>query len=548
MYKWQVKDSAADIENILDKILVSRGIVSEKEKELFLYPPKINYWVSQLPSDFKNALGSAKKLILSAINSNTPIIVHGDYDVDGVCATAILYSSIKYEKKYDHVYAFIPNRFEHGYGLSFKSVEACLKLLETNENNKKALIITVDSGITSVEEVQYLKENGHSVVITDHHQKPDTIPSANAVLWDDNIVGTSISWLLSLALGSKNPDHLCYACLATVTDLQPLLNFNRSIVKYGLEAFNKQTPGAFKELITVAGRGDSEITVYDLGWVLGPRLNASGRIDDAMFSLKLLLETDPDEQRYLARRLDAINSSRQDKTEEMYGIAGGYDEENVPKIIISHNENYHEGIIGLVASKIVQKHNRPAIVISTAELVAKGSVRSISGINIIELLRNFSDLFESLGGHPMAAGFSIKHENIPILEEKIKAYAEFEISDDDLVKVLEIDLEIPIDCIDLTLLEKLEKLSPHGVGNPKPLFSSKKVGIGSVSVFGRESNHLSVKLQSQNKWYKAVFFNHGYLLNEFKPGDYVDIAYTLKKNTYNEKTYVDLMLEDIKKS
>jgi len=293
---------------------------------------------------------------------------------------------------------------------------------------------------------------------------------------------------------------------------------------------------------------NKKLTTYDLGWVIGPRLNASGRVGDAMESLELLVEKDPEVIKKFAWSISKINSERQDKTFEMYELIADLEEENMPSIIVSHNENYHEGIIGLVASKITQKYNRPTIVISTAEEVAKGSVRSISTINIIEVLRNYDDLFESLGGHPMAAGFSIKKENISILKEKLADYSKENITDEDLKKVLTVDLEIPSKIISLDLLNEFEKLEPYGVGNKEPILVSRNLGISSIDKVGRESNHLSLRFLDGDSFYKGIFFGHGYLYDEFQLGDMVDVAYTLKKNEYNGKTYIDLVLKDIKKA
>lgn len=545
MARWEILGKVSNTENILKKVLENRGITEKHEQEIFLDPPKLGYWAERLSEEFVNSLKQSRDIILQSIEAGMPIIIHGDYDVDGVCATAILFSAINSELGYENVHAFIPNRFDHGYGLSTASIDASLSMVETAG---PVLFVTVDSGITSTKEVAYIKSLGHKIVVTDHHQKPKQLPEADAILWNDQIVGASIAWLLAKALGAKDPSHFAYACLSTVTDLQPLTNFNRSIVKYGLESINKRTPLAFKELLSVSAKKDAEIKPYDLGWLIGPRLNASGRVKDAVLSLELLLEQNPDKAKALAWEVNKVNSERQDKTTEMYELASSVDDKDLPKIIVAHHDNYHEGIIGLVASKLVQKYHRPAIVISTAEEPAKGSVRSISGVNIIDVLRNFEDLFESLGGHPMAAGFSIESDKIDTLINKLEDYSEENITEENLEEVLKIDLEIPMNLVTEDLLNRLKKLHPHGIGNKNPLFCSKNVGITAVNVFGRARNHVSIRFSYEDRFYKGVFFGRADLAEEYKIGDLVDIAFAVKENHYNGNTYLDLILQDIKKA
>ncbi len=543
MYKWNILGEATDGKNAIDRVLENRGFDSPEQREIFLNPPSLGYWFKLLPHEFLDSLKIARDQITKAISTGAPIIVHGDYDVDGVCAAAILFSTIKTELNYDNVSTFIPNRFTHGYGLSKGSIDAALALVDSDDT---ALFITVDSGITAVAAADYIKGLGHDIIITDHHQKPEILPQADIILWNDSIVGSSIAWLLAKTLGAKDETYLAYACLATVTDLQPLVGFNRSIVKFGLESINQKLPLAFDELLKLGGKKGNDVNTYDLGWLIGPRLNASGRVDDASKSLNLLIEKDLEVVKTLAWDLNKINSERQDKTEEMYGLASELGGKKLPKIIISQDQNYHEGIIGLVASKIVQKYNRPAIVIGTGNNLAKGSVRSIPSINIIEVLRKFDYLFDNLGGHPMAAGFSILSENIPVLEEKLMEYAEQNITDDMLVKVINIDLAIPLEIIDLNFLESLKGLKPFGIGNDEPVFASKNVGVASVNTFGRENNHLAVRLLGANNTFKGILFNHGDLLQQFEVGSKVDIVYTVKENIYNGNAYIDIVIKDFK--
>ncbi len=546
MKKWHViNENTPKTDEIIEYLLKARGITDKGSMDAFLKPIHPIQYAKNFPDELKKALLQAKKTILQAVNKNIPIVIHGDYDSDGICATTILYKCITDDLNYDKCHAFIPNRFEHGYGLSLKSINDIIQKLN---NPPDILFVTVDSGITAVNEAEYIKSKGYDLIITDHHQKPDKLPSADVIVWSDQIVGAGIAWFLSKVLGSKNPQTIALAALATVTDLQPVLNLNRSIVKEGLKVMNSNPPLGIKKLLEVSGRGQGEITTYDLGWVIGPRLNASGRIVDALEAFQLMASDNEDEALNLALKLNKTNTERQDKTMEMYQVASGINEQEIPNLIFSAHADYHEGIIGLVAAKLVQTYYRPSIVISLAEEHGKGSVRSIPGIDIISLLRQFDDLFINLGGHPMAAGFTISKENIPVLQEKLKIYTDNNLSSDLFEPVLEIDLRIPLSDIDLNLVEQLNKLKPFGIGNREPVFTSEGVGVAGVNLVGRENCHLSLRLYFQNNYYKAIWFNCPENFRTLKAGDNIDIAYKIKESEYNGNKKIDLLIEDIKLS
>lgn len=560
MKKWNVlaeyDSDARDKQNkqtgVVDLLLANKGIVAQEDKEKFLNPPPILSLIKNFPQDFKSSLRKAKEIILQAIEINTPIVIHGDYDADGICSTAILYKIIKNELNYKNCFYFIPNRFEHGYGLSNDSIDDAVKMVNEKldglgKKSDKILFITVDSGITAAPQVDYIKTLGHDVIITDHHQKPDVLPKADCLIWDDEVVAASISWILGRVLGSKDQKTLGLCALATVTDLQPLRSYNRSIVKEGLEVLNKNPVLGIKKLMEVSGRSGGDITTYDLGWVLGPRLNASGRLEEAANALELLLENDENKALQIAQNLNQINSQRQDRTIEMFEIASIDENAAVPKIIISANENYHEGIIGLVAAKLAQKYYRPAVVISLSDKYGKGSVRSIKGIDVISLLRRFEDLFLNLGGHPLAAGFTILKENLQALESKLyEALDEFE--DTSLFfPGLEIDLKILLSLVDVGFVKQIEVLKPFGIENREPLFLSTNVGVTSINLVGKEQKHLSLRLFGEGKVYKAIFFNGVDEIDNLNTGDKVDVVYSVKTNEFNGNINVELIIKDLVK-
>lgn len=544
--KWNIHADFDQKKDLVPFLLANRGV---EDVGAFLNPLSVSDAFNLLPQELKSSVLKAKDLVLAAVKDGKKIVIHGDYDSDGINATAILYSTIKNGLGYEQVYYFIPNRFDHGYGVSTKSTNAFFEKINLSpEGAEKILVITVDNGITAVDEVSFLKQNGHQVIITDHHQLPQVLPPADAIVWSDQVVGATLSWFLSKALGNKDPKFISMAALATVTDLQPLVGFNRSLVKRGLEIFNSTPPVGLKKLIEVSGKGKDEVTTYDLGWILGPRLNASGRLVDAGESVELLLADDPERAQEIAIRLNDTNTMRQDKTMEMYVLASVPDEKNLPKIILSSNSDYHEGIIGLVAARLTQKYYRPAIVISVSDGFGKGSVRSIPGINIIEFLRNFQDMFESIGGHPMAAGFTIKKELIPELHSRLLALAETSLPNALFEPVMDIDLKIPLNLAGMDLLKELDLLKPFGLGNEEPVFASFGVGIMDVSLVGRDSQHALFKIYHDGKHHKGIYFNAPEGVKSIKFGDKADIVYTLKKNEYNGNVTVDLFLKDIRLS
>ncbi|OGC47229.1 single-stranded-DNA-specific exonuclease RecJ [candidate division WWE3 bacterium RIFCSPHIGHO2_01_FULL_42_13] len=547
--KWNIKNTLKDKKDLINVLLDNRGITGETEKELFLNPQPTFQLLNELPTAFRKEMQEAKEIINDVISQKLPIVIHGDYDTDGVSSTAILTKVLRNELGYEKIISHIPNRFEHGYGISKSSIEACVQKVEKAFGEfKEGLLISVDSGITAVDAVKFAKERGFKVIITDHHQKPPQLPPADLIVWTDVLVGSGIAWALGQELGSKDPQLLGLAALATVTDLQPVLGFNRSIVKEGLEVLNSNPPLAIKVLREVAGRVRGEITTYDLGWVFGPRINATGRMGDADEALQLLLETKEEKAFEFARHLNQMNLERQDKTLEMYELAGNFDREGLPRLIIAYSEAFHEGIIGLVAAKLSQEYHRPAIVVSLDKDYGKGSARSVTGVDIIAFLRENEDLFEDLGGHPMAAGFTIKREKLEEMEKRLLKLSEKYILDEHLIPVLDVDLEVKLGDVDLSFVEEIEKLKPFGIGNRASLFVSRVVGVVGVDLVGKDRSHLTLRILSAGKQYRAIYFNGAEHKDNISVGDKIDIAFSAERNEYNGNTYVNLVLKDWAKS
>ncbi|MFH1566136.1 MAG: single-stranded-DNA-specific exonuclease RecJ [bacterium] len=529
--------------DVFEQLILNRQITNLEE---FINPPSPKETLNRILKDdktLKDETEKAKKLILSTIKKGEPIYIHGDYDVDGICATAILWEKIYYDLNYKNCFPYIPNRFNEGYGLSKESVDGiCVNL----QKKTFPLIITVDCGIGSNKEVLYAKEKGFNVIICDHHQKGKRLPKASAILWTENLCGAGISWVLSCKLDKENVDEnaLDLVAIATISDIQSLTNYNRSLVKYGLTKLNELKRQGLKTLAEMAGITENKIGIYEVGWVIAPRLNASGRLENALDSLRLLCTKSSKLALTIAQNLNNINLERQKLTFSMFEESQGFYRKN-NKIVIAKSTSFHEGVIGLVAGKLVTKYYLPSIVISQKDIISKGSARSITGVNIIKLLRNFEDLFESLGGHPMAAGFSIKNEQLEDLIDKLHTFSEKNIKTEDIVPEIRIDAEIALEKVTYELLDFVLNLSPFGLGNPEPVFLTREVEISQIKKIGKKEDHLRIVLKDINGDLKnCVAFGFGNF--PIKPEDKVDIVYTLNENIWNGRRNLDLRIRDIR--
>lgn len=546
MKNWEVafKYPGSSSKGLLIKILEARDIKSKDQLSEFLKPLHPLKYKSELSETFLKSLQTASSLINECISKQMQIIIYGDYDADGVCATSILYNTIVNELKYDNVMPFIPSRFEHGYGLSKKAILE----IQTKLNNKNALFITVDSGITSAKEVEYLKSKNHKVIITDHHQKPKDVPKPDILVWEDKLVGSGVAYFLAKELGSKDDTNLAYAAIATVTDIYKLIGINRSIVVHGLKVLNKNPPLGIQSLLSQLDYKNKNITSYDLGWGIGPRLNATGRMMDAKTSFRLLTSDNKNTSQKLAKNIIDVNLERQNQTEKMYEHIN-IDKSNLPSIIISASEKYHEGIIGLIASRVVQQFYRPCVVISLEGEIGKGSARSINGINIIELFRKFQDLFIDVGGHPMAAGFTIKSKNIPKLQKELTKYLTKNINPNVFVPTINVDAQISLSMATHTTYKTFSLLEPYGYGNSQPKFATNNLSVVSKNYLGSDKQHLKIRLYDKktDRFINGISFNYAQNLQcTFDIGDKINVVYRISENTFNGKSDIELLIVDIK--
>lgn len=520
-------------QDILQLLLSNREIVGKKNIENFLNPPppeKIDFGINQ------RSLAKAGKIIKQAIWEKKPIVVYGDYDADGICATAILWETLY--KMGAQVLPFIPDREQHGYGLSKKGIDQLTA----------KLIITVDNGIVAHKAVEYANQKNIQVIITDHHQTKGDLPCAEAIVWSDKLAGAGVAWVLANYLKPAQ-EMLDLVALATVADMVKLVGPNRSLVKFGLQKINQTKRLGLQELIKEAGLRKGKILSWQIGYILAPRLNAMGRIDSGMDSLRLLCTGNPERARKLAGILGNTNRQRQELTLETFQHILKKTEitHKKNKIIFVAHESYSQGIIGLVAGKLAEHYSKPAIVISQGKEFSKGSVRSVKGFDIIRYLRFFEEqgYFLELGGHPMAAGFSLQTNRLKEFEQVLYTQAQKVVQDEWLIPIIQADCEIEFEQINDKLLKILKKFEPFGMGNFQPAFVTRKVTIVDWRTIGKTGSHLKLKLAKDGYGFEAVFFGAGEIKN-LEPGRQIDILYTVDENLWNGKKTIQLKIKDIK--
>lgn len=550
MKKWQVegklkiKDLGFKTESIIKLLLENRKIKTKKEIDDFLNPELSEISINNLKLN-KSEIDKSIVRIKKAIKQNEKIIIYGDYDVDGICGSAILWETLNFLKA--NVLPYIPNRFDEGYGLSKEGIDNLL------EKGNVGLIITVDNGIVANSAVDYANKKGIDIIITDHHVQSKKLPDAFSIIHTTLLCGAGVAYVFSKQILKqrieKEDEHLSLVVLATIADLVPLLGANRTFVKYGLLALKKtQRPGLLA-LIDKSKVKKDDLGVYEIGHIIAPRLNAMGRLSSAMDSLRLVCTNNKKRAEELSFVLSKTNFERQQLTIEITESAKEKVRgKEINNLIFIADKSYQQGIIGLVAGRLVEEYYLPSIVISKGEKFSKASARSVKGFNIIEFLRTASDLLVDVGGHPMAAGFTVETKNLDLLEKKLFENAAKLIKKEHLEQVLRIDLELPLEFINLEVYKKIQELSPFGMANPEPTFLTKNLIIESIRLVGNDGKHLKIELSAKNLKSKiqGIYFGAGENIN-FKQGDRVDVVYVLDENVWNNNKSLQLKVKDLKK-
>lgn len=564
--KWHIKkqmmgeSAGVTAEEIIRAILEDRGITTPKEREAFLHPADpvtlTPFDVGVNKSDLKKAITRIQK----AIKDKESIVVYADYDADGITAGAIMWETLWHLGA--RVMPYIPHRVDEGYGLSEKGIDA------VRTEYDPSLIITVDHGITAHAQVEYAKKLGIEVIITDHHVKPtspaggpDKLPRCTMV-HTTQLSGSGISWFVSKELVSAitpgvKREHddsqsdptpgVELPAIGTIADLLPLTGVNRSIVKFGMETLRKTKRTGLNALIAEAGIEKKSLDTFSVSHMLAPRLNAMGRLEHAIDALRLLCTKDEMKAKLLAQKLGLTNKERQQLTIDTVTHAKDLVPKTLKKLIFISHETYNPGVIGLVAGRLVEEYWRPAIVLSVGAEFAKASARSIPGFNIVEVLRTCSDLLVDVGGHPMAAGFTVETKNLDKLKKRLEALAEKELDDEKLKRTLHIDVEIPLVKATQTLWQEMQSMSPFGFGNYEPVFATRGVQVTDVRIIGATKKHLKLKIRHEagGLTLDAVAFNMVSEYGKLASDQPVDVAYAIDMNEWNGKRTLQLKIKDI---
>ena len=558
--KWQIyqveNEKVEELQNkhninkLLATILVNRGIVEEKQIEKFLQPKRSDFYNPYEMPDMEIAV----KRIVKAIENKEKTIIYGDYDVDGITSVTVLKSFL--EERGLEVAEYIPNRLEEGYGLNKVAVEGIAKQGYT-------LMITVDCGISAIEEVKYANELGIETIVTDHHEPGNELPEALAIVdakrKDNkypfrNLAGVGVVFKLIQAIGIEleldQKEYLKYldiVCIGTISDIVPLVDENRVIVKLGLKLVEQTRNLGLKAILQASGYSKIDSSTISFG--VAPRINACGRMGHQEEALKLFLSKEINEVNELTQKLNEYNRLRQETEKNIYTDAIMQIEENGlanNDTIVVMGKNWHHGVIGIVSSKITEIYFKPSILLCEEDDLGKGSGRSIPGFDLYEALTECNEYIEKFGGHSMAVGISVKKDKFDEFKQKLEQIAR-EKHIEEIVPILKIDAQISLDEIDRDMVDSLKELEPFGEENKTPLFVFKNLKIDSIRALS-EGKHLKLTVKDNKNIVNAIGFNLGELSNDYRIGDKVDVVGNLEINSFNGIQNIQINIKDIMKS
>lgn len=540
--KWNYlsQKKVKNIDQLLKTIIGNRQI--DDEKEFFNPTNPLEIKAKDYGIDEKQ-LAIAVKRVQQAVANQEQVLIYGDYDADGICATAILWLTLRslgLEAK-----PFIPDRAKHGYGISIKALK------EIFDQQKPDLIITVDNGIVAHEPLEWLKEQKVDVIVTDHHQPSKKPVSALTTVHSTLISGGAVSWVLSRALNEKLSQQLLdLAAVSTVADQMSLLGVNRSLVKYGLQELRNTERVGIKALFEAASVSSKNIGVGTIGFMLAPRINAAGRISQGLLALRLLCTSDPRSAGKLARNLNLLNQERQSLTSEQFleALKQAQEQKN-EKLLFITSPNFHEGVIGLLAGRLTEKFFKPSIVVATDGEVSKASARSVKGVDVTKLIRQVEDELLSVGGHELAAGFSAETQKIESVKDKLLKIAQEEVDAKLLTAQMNIDALVDHSLLKIETVEALNKLEPYGLGNPEPVVALQGMGLVDKRLIGAAKNHLKLALKSDqpnSQIIDALAWRQAARIQQLESQAQLDVACCLEINRWNGKESVQMRLRDFK--
>jgi len=560
--EWIIKSNKEDKKSIVDRLLEIRGIKDEDAKREFLHPLEITLTHPNAFCDMQKAVNR----IVKAIDEKENILIYGDFDADGVTSTSVLMKTISFLGGVVDYY--IPDRDTEGHGLNSKALVKLMAL------KKPKLIITVDNGISSTEEIKFVNSFGRDIIITDHHEAPDELPEAYAIInpkamnsLDEKLTPLQIEYLTSLAgvgvafkLAQGILEHynkleysyelLPFVAVGTVADIVPLIGENRYFVTKGMELIAQGKHYGLKRLLDAAGvNTENGLTAEQIGFTIAPRINASGRLDTVDAAVKLMISDNKQEIEMAIINLENFNKVRQElcaqifeQADSMWQATGMRD-----NAIVLYQEDWHIGIIGIVASKFVEKYYKPTFIMnySPERKLFRCSARGVKEINLYDILTNISEYFEGYGGHQLAAGFSFSEEkaSFETVKKALNQTIDEMLNGQKLVPTLDIDIELSIDDIDVSLVEEVSKLEPFGASNPSPTFVLKDLTLKQKKLMGSTKDHLKLIIETPTGDKDCVWWSRGDI--PLIAGDKLDIAFAPQLNTFNGVTNIQLIIKDV---
>lgn len=542
-----------NVDKVLANLLVQRGITNFDDAKEFFRPNLENLHNPYLMKNMDKAVERLEK----AIADNEKILIYGDYDVDGTTSVALVYSYLK--NYYDNLGFYIPDRYAEGYGISFKSIDFA-------KENDFSLVIALDCGIKAVDKIDYANTKNVDYIICDHHTPGNVIPNAVAVLdqkQDDcnypykELSGCGVGFKLLQAYSEKNNlpkeklfSYLDLVVISIASDIVPITGENRVLAYFGLKELNKNPRLGLKSIIKIAGASDKNLTISDIVFKIGPRINAAGRINDANDSVKVLVAQTEETAEEFAKIIDNYNIERREIDLKITNQALAEIEENIElkdqKSTVLYNPNWHKGVVGIVASRLIEKHYKPTIVLTLSNGLITGSARSVQGFDLYAALDKCSDLFVNFGGHKYAAGISLKEENLEEFKQRFEKEVANTITEESLKQKIIVDSNLELSEITPKFYRILQQLCPFGPENMTPIFVSKNViNAGYTKRVGEDKSHLKLNISQNNYKVDGIAFGMGDFYDKIKTSKF-EVCYNIEENHFRGNTSLQLMVRDIK--
>ena len=545
-----------EIGPVIGKLLALRGIHTSEEAHTFFNPAIEDLHDPFLMTDMQKAV----ERLTDAVRHNERILVYGDYDVDGTTSVALVYSFLN--RFYSNIDYYIPHRYDEGYGISFQGVDYAVE-------QDVSLVIVLDCGIKAADKIEYARSKGVEFIICDHHTPGDVLPHAVACLDpkrpdcnypDKDLSGCGVGFKFMQAYSQANnipfeelTPFLDLVAVSIASDIVPVTGENRILADFGLQKLNESPGTGLKSIIEVAGLDKKYLTLSDVVFKIGPRINAAGRVDSGKTAVELLVSNNESMAFGMSRSINACNETRKDIdrniTNEALGLIASDGTQKERSATVIFQPEWHKGVIGIVASRLSEMFHKPAVVLTSSKGMVTGSARSVDGYDLFRAIEACQDLLENFGGHTYAVGFTLRPDNIAAFTDRFEQVVAGSIRPEQMVPQIEVDAELSFGDITFDIFEKLNRFSPFGPGNFKPVFITREVyDFGTSKVVGKDKEHLKLELieSTSPKIIKGIAFGKGHLIDKVKEPHPFDICYTIEKSGYNEPMPLQLVVRDIK--